>query len=49
MPFSFPAYVNPVGKKVAKGEKISLSVNMGDGTEVLCQTTSHPLKVNHFM
>ncbi|KAK9923774.1 hypothetical protein M0R45_032175 [Rubus argutus] len=45
VPFSFPAYVNPVGKKITKGEKISFSVNMGDSSEVLCQTTSHPLKV----
>ena len=46
MPFNFPAYVNPLGNKNTKGEKISLSVNMGADAEVLCQTTSHPLKVN---
>ncbi|PRQ51598.1 putative von Willebrand factor, type A [Rosa chinensis] len=45
VPFNFPAYVNPVGNKIMKGEKISFSVNMGAEAEVLCQTTSHPLKV----
>ncbi|KAF5931737.1 hypothetical protein HYC85_027908 [Camellia sinensis] len=45
VPFSFPAYVKPVGKKIAKREKIMLSVNPGTGTEVLCKTSSHPLKV----
>ncbi|THG22313.1 hypothetical protein TEA_002863 [Camellia sinensis var. sinensis] len=44
VPFSFPAYVKPVGKKIAKREKITLSVNPGTGTEVLCKTSSHPLK-----
>ena len=45
VPFSFPAYVKPVGKKIANREKITLSVNPGTGTEVLCKTSSHPLKV----
>ncbi|XP_004303707.1 PREDICTED: von Willebrand factor A domain-containing protein DDB_G0286969 [Fragaria vesca subsp. vesca] len=45
VPFNFPAYVNPLGNKNTKGENISLSVNMGADAEVLCQITSHPLKV----
>lgn len=48
IPFSFPACVNPVAKKILKREKILLNVNTGIDAEVLCQSTSHPLKVNHF-
>ncbi|TKY64247.1 Inter-alpha-trypsin inhibitor heavy chain H5 [Spatholobus suberectus] len=44
VPFSFPSYVNPVGKRISKKEKIFLKVNSGATTEVLCKTTSHPLK-----
>ncbi|XP_073317941.1 uncharacterized protein [Primulina huaijiensis] len=44
IPFSFPEYVTPAGKKISKREKIQLNVNSGWGTEVLCKTTSHPLK-----
>ncbi|KAK9274868.1 hypothetical protein L1049_022122 [Liquidambar formosana] len=44
VPFSFPEYVTPAGKKISKKEKIQLNVNSGTGTEVLCKTTSHPLK-----
>ncbi|BBG98781.1 inter-alpha-trypsin inhibitor heavy chain-related protein, partial [Prunus dulcis] len=44
IPFSFPACVNPVSKKILKGEKILLNVNTGIDAEVLCQSTSHPLK-----
>ncbi|XP_061342895.1 uncharacterized protein LOC133289048 isoform X2 [Gastrolobium bilobum] len=44
VPFSFPSYVIPVGKKISKKEKIFLKVNSGAATEVLCKTTSHPLK-----
>ncbi|XP_073155406.1 uncharacterized protein [Henckelia pumila] len=44
IPFSFPEYVTPAGKKISKREKIQLNVNSGSGTEVLCKTTSHPLK-----
>ncbi|XP_052200302.1 uncharacterized protein LOC127806815 isoform X2 [Diospyros lotus] len=44
IPFSFPEYVIPAGKKISKKEKIVLNVNSGAGTEVLCKTTSHPLK-----
>jgi len=46
VPFSFPSYVNPAGKRISKKEKIFLKVNSGFATEVLlCKTTSHPLKV----
>ncbi|KAL2501390.1 inter-alpha-trypsin inhibitor heavy chain-related [Forsythia ovata] len=44
IPFNFPEYVTPAGKKISKREKIQLNVNSGPGTEVLCKTTSHPLK-----
>lgn len=44
VPFHFPEYVTPAGKKVSKKEKIQLNVNCGTGMEVLCKTTSHPLK-----
>lgn len=45
IPFSFPEYVTPAAKKISKREKIELNVNAGPLTEVLCKTTSHPLKV----
>lgn len=48
IPFSFPEYVTPAAKKISKREKIELKVNAGSGTEVLCKTTSHPLKVPLF-
>ncbi|KAI5674235.1 hypothetical protein M9H77_14599 [Catharanthus roseus] len=44
IPFSFPEFVVPAGKKISKKEKILLNVNCGPGTEILCKTTSHPLK-----
>ncbi|XP_043706008.1 inter alpha-trypsin inhibitor, heavy chain 4 [Telopea speciosissima] len=44
IPFSFPEYVTPAGKRLSKREKIQLNVNYGNATEVLCKTTSHPLK-----
>ncbi|CAN4109995.1 unnamed protein product [Withania somnifera] len=44
VPFSFPDFVTPAGKKISKKEKIQLNVNSGPGTEVMCKTTSHPLK-----
>ncbi|XP_059633265.1 uncharacterized protein LOC132276034 isoform X2 [Cornus florida] len=44
VPFSFPEYVVPAGKKISKKEKIQLNVNSGPGTELLCKTASHPLK-----
>ncbi|KAL8215481.1 hypothetical protein R6Q57_022318 [Mikania cordata] len=44
VPFSFPEYVTPAGKKLSKKEKIQLTVNVGLGTEVVCKTATHPLK-----
>ncbi|KAL9441972.1 hypothetical protein AB3S75_020473 [Citrus x aurantiifolia] len=44
VPFKFPEYVTPAIKKIPKREKIHLNVNAGTGTEVLCNTSSHPLK-----
>ncbi|KAM7513519.1 hypothetical protein LguiA_003102 [Lonicera macranthoides] len=44
VPFRFPEYVVPAGKKMSKKEKIQLNVNFGPLTEVLLKTTSHPLK-----
>ncbi|XP_031274089.1 inter-alpha-trypsin inhibitor heavy chain H3 [Pistacia vera] len=44
VPFKFPEYVTPAIKKIPKKEKILLNVNAGTGTEILCKTTSHPLK-----
>ncbi|GLU14226.1 hypothetical protein SLE2022_308090 [Rubroshorea leprosula] len=41
VPFTFPAYVIPDGKKK---EKIVLNVNSGIGTETLWRCTSHSLK-----
>ncbi|XP_016436297.1 uncharacterized protein LOC107762453 [Nicotiana tabacum] len=44
IPYSFPEYVTPVGKKMSKKEKIQLNVNCGPGTKVSSKTISHPLK-----
>lgn len=44
VPFCFPSYVIPVGRKISTREKIYLKVNSGTATEVLCKATSHPLK-----
>ncbi|GAV61430.1 VWA_3 domain-containing protein [Cephalotus follicularis] len=44
VPFTFPAYVNPIGKMISKREKIVLNVNSVIGKEILCRSTSHPLK-----
>lgn len=44
IPFKFPEFVIPPGKKYLKKEKIQLNVNSGLGTEILCKATSHPLK-----
>ncbi|CAA2992772.1 inter alpha-trypsin inhibitor, heavy chain 4-like isoform X1 [Olea europaea subsp. europaea] len=44
IPFNFPKYVTPAGKKISKREKIQLNVNAAPGTEVLSKTCSHPLK-----
>lgn len=46
VPFEFPEYVTPAIKKIPKKEKILLNVNAGTGTEILCKTSSHPLKVH---
>ncbi|RYQ89029.1 hypothetical protein Ahy_B09g095889 isoform F [Arachis hypogaea] len=45
IPFSFPSYVNPIGIKSPKKERILLKVNSGAAREVSCNTSSHPLKV----
>ncbi|XP_028763232.1 uncharacterized protein LOC114721563 [Neltuma alba] len=44
VPFSFPSYVTPVEKKSPKKEKIFLKVNSGLAAEVLCKSSSHPIK-----
>ncbi|CAB4318492.1 unnamed protein product [Prunus armeniaca] len=44
IPFTFPEFVVPAGKKYLKKEKIHLNVNSGIGTEVLSKRISHPLK-----
>ncbi|CAN4096507.1 unnamed protein product [Withania somnifera] len=44
IPYSFPEYVIPVGKKISKKERIQFNVNCGPGTEVSCKTITHPLK-----
>uniref|UniRef100_A0A6N2KJ48 VWFA domain-containing protein n=1 Tax=Salix viminalis TaxID=40686 RepID=A0A6N2KJ48_SALVM len=44
VPFSFPAFVNPIGKNISKREKILLNVNSGGGKEILFRCTSHALK-----
>ncbi|KAM2653937.1 hypothetical protein EV2_025508 [Malus domestica] len=44
VPFRFPAYVNPVGRKISKREKILLNVNVGTNIDLSWKSTSHPLK-----
>ncbi|KAK9060839.1 hypothetical protein SSX86_021545 [Deinandra increscens subsp. villosa] len=44
LPFSFPEYVTPAGKKLSKKEKIQLTLNVGLATEIVCRTATHPLK-----
>ncbi|XP_061996345.1 uncharacterized protein LOC133714275 [Rosa rugosa] len=44
IPFTFPEFVIPPGKKYLKKEKIELNVNSGLGTEILFKGTSHLLK-----
>lgn len=46
VPFNFPDFVNPVGKKMEKKEKIEIIMNAITGSEILCKTMSHPLKVH---
>ncbi|KAK7304010.1 hypothetical protein RJT34_14991 [Clitoria ternatea] len=44
VPFTFPDFVNPAGKKMLKKEKIQINVNDVTGSELLYKTASHPLK-----
>lgn len=44
VPFNFPDYVNPAGKRMSKKEKVQLNVNAVTGSEIMCKTTSHPMK-----
>ncbi|XP_058108654.1 uncharacterized protein LOC131251745 isoform X2 [Magnolia sinica] len=44
VPFNFPEYIVPPGKRFPTKERIQLNVDTGIGKEVMCKTTSHPLK-----
>ncbi|XP_020225945.1 von Willebrand factor A domain-containing protein DDB_G0292028 isoform X1 [Cajanus cajan] len=44
VPFNFPDFVNPAGKKISKREKIQVNVDAVAGGELLCKGISHPLK-----
>ncbi|RDX69847.1 Inter alpha-trypsin inhibitor, heavy chain 4 [Mucuna pruriens] len=44
VPFTFPDFVNPAGKKISKREKIQINLDAVAGGELLCKTISHPLK-----
>lgn len=44
VPFSFPTYVTPGGKKLSKRERIQLNVNSSTGSGIVCKYASHPLK-----
>ncbi|PNY09308.1 inter-alpha-trypsin inhibitor heavy chain H3 [Trifolium pratense] len=44
VPFNFPDFVNPAGKRMSKKEKILINVNAATGSEVTCKTSSHPMK-----
>lgn len=44
VPFNFPPYVMPAENEISRREKIQLNVNCGTLKEILCKTTSHPLK-----
>lgn len=46
VPFTFPDFVNPTGKRMSKREKIRLNVDVVAGSELLFKTTSHPLQVH---
>lgn len=46
VPFTFPDFVTPAGKRMSKREKIQLNVDAIAGSELLCKTISHPLKVH---
>ncbi|MCI01090.1 inter-alpha-trypsin inhibitor heavy chain H3-like, partial [Trifolium medium] len=45
VPFNFPDFVNPAGKRMSKKEKIQINVNAATGSEVTCKTSSHPMKM----
>lgn len=44
VPFTFPEFINPAGKRMSKREKIKLNVDVVAGSELLFKTTSHPLQ-----
>ncbi|KAH9665266.1 VWFA domain-containing protein [Citrus sinensis] len=44
VPFTFPAYVIPLGRKIPKSEKIILNVNSGVSEQIVGKCSSHPLK-----
>ncbi|PHT73602.1 hypothetical protein T459_24387 [Capsicum annuum] len=44
IPYSFPEYVTPAGKKITKKENIKFNVNCGPGIEVSSKAISHPFK-----
>jgi len=46
VPFTFPDYVNPAGKRMAKKEKIQINVNAVTDSDIMCKTASHPMKVD---
>ncbi|XP_022953610.1 uncharacterized protein LOC111456095 isoform X1 [Cucurbita moschata] len=45
VPFNFPAYLVPPGKKVKNIQKILLHINSGISSEIVCKHTSHPMKI----
>lgn len=49
VPFTFPAYVIPLGRKIPKSEKIILNVNSGVSEQIVGKCSSHPLKVWSFL
>ncbi|KAK7354585.1 hypothetical protein VNO80_20050 [Phaseolus coccineus] len=44
VPFTFPDFVNPVGTKMSKKEKIEITVNAIDGSELVSPKMSHSMK-----
>ncbi|KAL8230253.1 hypothetical protein R6Q57_000031 [Mikania cordata] len=44
VPFIFPAHVVPVVKGNSMKEKVSLNINSGTDSEIICNISSHPLK-----
>lgn len=46
VPFTFPDFVTPAGKKIPKREKIQMNIDAVAGSELLCKSISHPLKVH---